>query len=127
MINVIEPTPAEVEAYIREQEEKGEAENNDYLKYVLRLVQIEAKYRKLSIFLFLLACRDDTWGPSPDLFRYEVEELEPDDPAASQSVILEAIDVKREKAALTRDKCKILLKLAMDYDEETRKFVLKVK
>jgi hypothetical protein len=32
VINIIEPTAAEIEAYTKEQYEKGDAENNDYLK-----------------------------------------------------------------------------------------------
>lgn len=75
--------------------------------------------------MYSIYSRDDSWGPSPDLFRYEVEEVDPD-ADATEVHILEAIDVKREKTLLTRDKCKFLLKIAMDYDEQSRKFVLKV-
>jgi murein endopeptidase len=60
------------------------------------------------------------------LFRYQVEETEPDDPQTNSVQVLEAIDVKREKTAMSRDKVKFLIKLAMEYDEVQRKFVLKV-
>lgn len=127
VVNIIEPTAEEIETYRKEQIEKGEAENNDYLKYdiYLKLIFITSNQAKLTIYHYF-QCRDDTWGPSPDLFRYEIEELDPDNPDVKTALMLDSIDVKREKAALTRDKCKFLLKLAMDYDEEKRKFVVKV-
>jgi hypothetical protein len=56
-----------------------------------------------------------------------VEEVDADKPIQSDRYVLEAIDVKRERASLNRDKCKFLLKLAMDFDEQKRKFVLKVR
>ncbi|CAG7837595.1 unnamed protein product [Allacma fusca] len=89
---IIYPTKEEIEAYRHEQIEKGEFEKNDYLK-------------------------DDSWGPPPDLFRYEVQET---DPSLHEVYILEAIDVKREKTLFTRDKCKYVLKLATEYSEEYR-------
>lgn len=129
VVNVIEPTPLEIENYMKEQIEKGEAENNDYLKYVittgLRLT-VQAPFVKMRNDNFFYFNRDDTWGPSPDLFRYEVVEVDSDELASPTAYVLDSIDVKREKAALTRDKCKFLLKLAMDFNEQKRKFVVKV-
>ncbi|CAL8080599.1 unnamed protein product [Orchesella dallaii] len=95
VIRIISPTPVEVEQYRKEQIEKGLEGKNDYLT-------------------------DDSWGHAPDLYRYEVQEIDPEDktPASSETHILEAIDVKREKTILTRDKCRVLLKLATDMIEE---------
>lgn len=72
--------------------------------------------------------RDDSWGPSPDLFRYEVLEIDPEDktPSSNETYILEAIDVKREKTIFTRDKCRVLLKLATDLVEERGLVLVKV-
>lgn len=47
-------------------------------------------------------------------------------PVSSDTHVLEAIDVKREKTILTRDKCKILLKLATDLVEEKGIVMVKV-
>ncbi|ODM98981.1 Bromodomain adjacent to zinc finger domain protein 1A [Orchesella cincta] len=95
VISIIAPTPAEMEQYKQDQIEKGLEDKNDYLT-------------------------DDSWGPAPDLFRYEVQEIDPDNktPTSSETHVLEAIDVKREKTILTRDKCRILLKLATDMIDE---------
>jgi len=80
----------------------------------------------MNTVIMWIILRDDSWGPAPDLFRYEVEELEPDNSEVNEVHILEAIDVKREKTMLTRDKCKYLIKLTMDYEEKSRRFVVKV-
>lgn len=79
--------------------------------------------------LISLWFRDDSWGPSPDLFRYEVQEIDADDktPVSNETYVLEAIDVKREKTILTRDKCRVLLKLATDFIEEKGVVLLKVR
>jgi len=49
-----------------------------------------------------------------------VEETEPDDPDLQDVHILEAIDVKREKLSLTKEKCRFLIKSSTIYDDEER-------
>lgn len=69
--------------------------------------------------------RDMSWGPPPDLFRYEVQEI--DSESGSQEMhVLEAIDVKREKTCLTRDKCRSLIKLHTYYNEVDRAWRVQV-
>jgi len=59
------------------------------------------------------------------LFRYEVQEEDPEN-SSTEKYVLEAIDVKREKNLLTKDKCRFLLKLATYYDEGARIWKVKV-
>ena len=61
------------------------------------------------------------------MFRYEVVETDPDNPTLNERHVLEAIDVKREKTVLTRDKCRYLLKLATEYDEKAGYWRIKVR
>lgn len=118
-----------MESYKQDQIAKGLAEKNDYLRYLISTITpIRHKHRYLMLQLNYLN-RDDSWGPSPDLFRYEVIEVDPTDktPTSNEIHILESIDVKREKNILTRDKCRVLLKLASDLIEEKGIVMLKVR
>ncbi len=61
------------------------------------------------------------------MFRYEVEETDPDNPAAKEVYVLDAIDVRREKVVFTRDKCKVFIKLCTYYSEKDRSWRVKVR
>jgi len=54
-----------------------------------------------------------------------VQEEDPEN-SSTEKYVLEAIDVKREKNLLTKDKCRFLLKLATYYDEGARIWKVKV-
>ncbi|XP_059088369.1 bromodomain adjacent to zinc finger domain protein 1A-like [Tigriopus californicus] len=51
-----------------------------------------------------------SFSPPEYLFKYELEEIEPDDPEVNQMFVVEADDVRREKGFYTREKNLLFLK-----------------
>eukprot|EP00092_Neocalanus_flemingeri_P010571 GFUD01011387.1.p1 GENE.GFUD01011387.1~~GFUD01011387.1.p1 ORF type:complete len:1574 (+),score=621.92 GFUD01011387.1:101-4822(+) len=55
-------------------------------------------------------------NPPDHLYKYEVEETEPDDEDMVELHVIEADDIKREKGVLTRDKLSLYLKNVVELD-----------
>ena len=55
-------------------------------------------------------------NPPDHLYKYEVEETEPDDEDMVELHVIEADDIKREKGVLTRDKLNLYLKNVVELD-----------
>lgn len=55
-------------------------------------------------------------NPPDHLYKYEVEETEPDDEDMVELHVIEADDIKREKGLLTRDKLNLYLKNVVELD-----------
>jgi len=58
-------------------------------------------------------------NPPDHLYKYEVEETEPDDPDMVELHVIEADDIKREKGVFTRDKLSLYLKNVVELDGAT--------
>merc|ERR1712209_201199 len=64
--------------------------------------------------------KEEQGGPPPPppehLFKYEVEETEPDDEDMVELHIIEADDIKREKGLFSREKLNLYLKSVIELD-----------
>ncbi len=65
-----------------------------------------------------------SFSPPDHLFKYEVVEIEPDDPEVNEVVIVDAEDIRREKGTYTREKNLLFLKSLVDLNKEGN-FVVK--
>ena len=97
ILRVVAPTEAEIAADAAEQEDEVQEVNQDGSpKKVSPEIKKEA--------------------PADHLFKYEVQETEPDDEDMIEVHIIEADDIKREKGMFTRDKRNLYLKNVLELD-----------
>ncbi len=66
-----------------------------------------------------------SFSPPDHLFRYEVVEVEPDNPEVNEIVIVDAEDVRREKGTYTREKNLLFLKNLVEMGKDGNNFTVK--
>jgi bromodomain adjacent to zinc finger domain protein 1A len=103
VLRAIPPTDEEVAKDAKEEAEELAKEGGEAVK--------KAKEKK-------------TFLPPDHLFRYEVEEIEPDNPDVKEVHTLEAEDIRREKGLYTREKNLLFLKNAVELGKDAN-FVVK--
>lgn len=111
---VIPPTEAEIKAEadeITELDQDGSSKKSDDDDEITEVNKDGSPKKKIDPVE-----KPKISNPPDHLYKYEVEETEPDDEDMVELHVIEADDIKREKGVLTRDKLSLYLKNVVELD-----------
>ena len=112
ILRVIPPTQEEIEKNDQEEREAEEEEERKKKEEAAAAGGDEKKSPKKP------KEKKAPFLPHDYLFKYEVQEIDPDDPTSNEKHIVEADDVRREKGSYTREKNLLFLKNVIELGKD---------